>query len=96
MSRIDEIKEMMRAFLNEEEEEVPLDYQDIELIYKELCKEKLTDQEQRIFLSAMTREEKICKEIDHAPDYTMKPNTDVVQLVPIVKSIERKVKMSLF
>lgn len=54
--------------------------------------EPLTDSEQRIFLSAMSREERICKELDSekVDDSTVK------KLVPIVNSIERKVKKTLW
>lgn len=54
--------------------------------------EPLTDSEQRIFLSAMSREERICKELDSekVDDSTVK------KLVPIVNSIKRKVKKTLW
>lgn len=52
----------------------------------------LTDPEQRLFLSAMTREEKVCKRIDgdKVPDGTVR------MLVPLCQNIERKVKKVLF
>lgn len=49
-----------------------------------------TDNEYRIFLSAMSREEKICKKLDEE----MK-GEDTVDLVPICKSIERKIKLAM-
>lgn len=54
--------------------------------------EPLTDSEQRIFLSAMSREMSICKQIDNdkVDDSTVK------KLVPIVSSIKRKVKKALW
>lgn len=54
--------------------------------------EPLTDSEQRIFLSAMSREERICKELDSekVDDSTVK------KLMPIVYGIERKVKKALW
>jgi hypothetical protein len=54
--------------------------------------EPLTDSEQRIFLSAMSREERICKTLDSekVDDSTVK------KLVPIVNSIKRKVKKTLW
>lgn len=54
--------------------------------------EPLTDSEQRIFLSAMSRKERICKELDSekVDDSTVK------KLVPIVNSIKRKVKKTLW
>lgn len=48
----------------------------------------LNDKEQRIFLSAMRREEKVCKRLDDFEDSGIK-------LVPICKSIERKVKEAI-
>lgn len=57
-----------------------------------MTKYVLTDTEQRIFLSAMERERKICERLDNdkADDGTCK------MLVPVVDSIERKVKSALF
>lgn len=54
--------------------------------------EPLTDSEQRIFLSAMSREMRICKQIDNdkVDDSTVK------KLVPIVNTIERKIKKVLW
>lgn len=53
----------------------------------------LTDIEQRIFLAAMSREEKVCKEIDERyPD--REPYED--SLVSVCHSIERKVKKALW
>ena len=49
---------------------------------------KLTDEEQRIFLVAMSRELKICREENHHPGD--------VDLVAICNNIERKVKNALF
>lgn len=55
--------------------------------------EKLTDAEQRIFLTAMGREEKVCKEIDEK-----NPNEEQYEdsLVYVCKEIERKVKGALW
>ena len=52
----------------------------------------LTDPEQRLFLSAMTREEDVCKHIDE----DKVPDNDVKMLVPLCQDIERKVKGVLF
>ena len=54
--------------------------------------EPLTDSEQRIFLSAMSREMRICKQLDNdkVDDGTVK------KLEPIVSSIKRKVKKALW
>lgn len=54
--------------------------------------EVLTDQEKRIFLAAMGREEKVCAELDDAS----KNDRDIVRLVPVCNAITRKVKDSLW
>lgn len=54
--------------------------------------EKLTDKEQRIFLAAMEREEKVCEEVDR--DYTREPYED--SLVRVCREITRKVKGALW
>lgn len=60
---------------------------------KALEQEPLTDTEQRIFLAAMGREEKICREVDDKyPD--KEPYED--SLVSVCRSIERKVKKALW
>lgn len=48
----------------------------------------LTDIEKRIFLAAMTKEEKVCKEVC--------ADGDGVDLVAVCHSIERKVKKTLW
>lgn len=54
--------------------------------------EPLTDKEQRIFLAAMGREEKICEEVDR--NYVREPYEDT--LVGICREIRRKVKGALW
>lgn len=54
--------------------------------------EPLTDKEQRIFLAAMGRELKVCKEVDD--ELIREPYED--SLVYICKEIERKVKAVLW
>lgn len=54
--------------------------------------ERLTDKEQRIFLVAMGREEKVCKEVDRK--YPGEPYED--SLVRVCREIERKVKGALW
>ena len=54
--------------------------------------EPLTDKEQRIFLAAMAREEKVCKEVDE--EMTREPYED--SLVRVCREIERKVKVALW
>lgn len=54
--------------------------------------EQLTDKEQRIFLAAMVREEKICEEVDR--NYVREPYED--SLVRVCKEIRRKVKDALW
>lgn len=53
--------------------------------------EKLTDIEQRIFLAAMSKEEKVCREVDKEPS-----EADCINLMRVCKSIERKVKGALW
>jgi len=54
--------------------------------------EPLTDKEQRIFLAAMERERKVCKEVDD--QYTHEPYE--VLLTKVCDEIERKVKGALW
>lgn len=54
--------------------------------------EPLTDKEQRIFLAAMEREEKVCKEVDR--NYVREPYED--SLMRVCKEIRRKVKGALW
>lgn len=54
--------------------------------------EPLTDKEQRIFLAAMGREEKICEEVDR--NCVREPYED--SLMRVCKEIRRKVKGSLW
>lgn len=49
--------------------------------------EPLTDIEQRTFLAAMSREEKVCKEVFHG---------DGKDLVKVCHNVERKVKKALW
>ena len=53
--------------------------------------EPLTDKEKRIFLAAMAREEKVCKEVD---DKYGEPHE--VSLVSVCHKITRKVKTALW
>lgn len=54
--------------------------------------EPLTDKEQRIFLAAMGREEKVCAEVDR--NYTREPYED--SLMSVCREIIRKVKGALW
>lgn len=54
--------------------------------------EQLTDKEQRIFLAAMWREEKVCEEVDR--NYVGEPYED--SLMRVCKEIRRKVKGALW
>lgn len=54
--------------------------------------EPLTDKEQRIFLMAMEREEKVCEDVDR--NYVGKPYED--SLMRACKEIRRKVKSALW
>lgn len=54
--------------------------------------EPLTDKEQRIFLAAMRREEKVCEEVDR--NYVRESYED--SLMRVCKEIRRKVKGALW
>jgi hypothetical protein len=56
--------------------------------------EPLTDKEQRIFLAAMGREEKVCKQVDEECRDCREPYED--SLVRVCHEIERKVKGALW
>ena len=63
-------------------------FTEISCLGKENDIEPLTDIEQRIFLAAMTKEEKVCKEVC--------ADGDGVDLVAVCHRIERKVKKALW
>ena len=50
-----------------------------------------TDEEYRILLSALSREEKICKIIDENAKARNSEN-DTIRLLPIVRSLKRKLQ----
>lgn len=54
--------------------------------------EQLSDKEQRIFLAAMEREEKVCEKVDR--NYVREPYED--SLIRVCKEIIRKVKGALW
>ena len=56
--------------------------------------EPLTDKEQRIFLAAMGREEKVCKQVDEECRDCCEPYED--SLVSVCREITRKVKGALW
>lgn len=56
--------------------------------------EQLTDKEQRIFLAAMERERKVCKQVDEEWRDCREPYED--SLVSVCNEIERKVKGALW
>ena len=56
--------------------------------------EPLTDKEQRIFLAAMGREEKVCKQVDEECRDCREPYED--SLVRVCHETERKVKGALW
>ena len=56
--------------------------------------EQLTDKEQRIFLAAMGREEKVCKQVDEECRDCREPYED--SLVKVCHEIIRKVKAALW
>ena len=72
----------------------------LENVNADSCSEKpnrsepLTDKEQRIFLAAMERERKVCKQVDKEWRDCREPYED--SLVMICNEIERKVKGALW
>lgn len=66
----------------------------VEFVKASALPEPLTDKEQRIFLAAMGREEKICKETDKECRNCREPYED--SLVWVCKEIVRKVKGALW
>lgn len=67
-----------------------IDSEIVDLAIKALDIELLTDTEQRIFLTAMRRERKVCRAVD---DTCVEcDNNSNVSLVEVCDSIERKVK----
>ena len=60
----------------------------LNMAIKALEIEPLTDTEQRIFLTAMSKEENVCKEVC--------ADGDGIDLVAVCHSIERKVKATLW
>ena len=58
--------------------------------------EKFTDSEQRIFLSAMRKEENICINIEEMLEKLNLTSDDDEDLVKVCKEIVRKVKKALF
>ena len=69
------------------------DREPLETAIEALDREPLTDKEQRIFLAAMGREEKVCREVDEKyPD--KEPYED--SLMSVCRSIKRKVKKALW
>lgn len=96
---IDEIKHLQTYKLFEGDEQVLIDRDDaIEIFAKHIRAsaqpEPLTDKEQRIFLAAMGREEKICKKTDEECRNCREPYED--SLVYVCKEIVRKVKGALW
>ena len=67
--------------------------QDMRVIARSTQPEPLTDKEQRIFLTAMAREEKVCKQVD---DECRDRTPYEVSLVHVCREIRRKVKGALW
>lgn len=82
--------EIIKVARAEVEWEYPMEYAAaFDRAIEALEVEPLTDTEQRIFLAAMSREEKICKESGADGD-------GWIDLVAVCHSIERKVKKALW
>ena len=67
--------------------------QDMRVIARSIQPEPLTDKEQRIFLTAMAREEKVCRQVD---DECRDRTPYEVSLVHVCREIRRKVKGALW
>lgn len=72
----------------------PCEYQNKNIALPSVQSEPLTDKEQRIFLAAMGREEKVCKQVDDECRDCMEPYED--SLVRTCHEITRKVKGALW
>ena len=66
---------------------------DMRVIARSIQPEPLTDKEQRIFLTAMAREEKVCRQVD---DECRDRTPYEVSLVHVCREIRRKVKGALW
>lgn len=83
--------EIIKIAIAEVEWEYPMDYAAaFDRAIEALEVEPLTDTEQRIFLAAMTKEEKVCKEV------CADGSDGGVNLVAVCHRIERKVKRALW
>jgi len=81
--------EIIKVAIAEVEWEYPMEYAAaFDRAIEALEREPLTDTEQRVFLAAMSKEEKVCKEIC--------ADGDGVDLVVVCHSIERKAKKALW
>lgn len=58
--------------------------------------EPLTDEEKRIFLAAMGKEEKLCQNIEELWEKLNLRSANDIDLVKVCKEIERKVKKALW
>jgi len=67
--------------------------QDMRVIARSTQPEPLTDKEQRIFLTAMAREEKVCRQVD---DECRDRTPYEASLVHVCREIRRKVKGALW
>lgn len=84
-----EAAEIIKVAKAEVEWEYPMEYAAaFDKAIEVLEREPLTDTEQRIFLAAMSKEEKVCKEVCK--------DGDGINLVAVCHSIERKVKRALW
>lgn len=89
IDRINAIDAIDGALLDEVDEGIAID---ILLDLPSAHPEPLTDKEQRIFLAAMAREEKVCEEVDR--NYVREPYED--SLMSVCREIKRKVKGALW
>jgi len=88
------IGKLKRFGLTIEEKAIHLDTVDAIKALPSAQIEPLTDKEQRIFLAAMGREEKVCKQVDEECRDCREPYED--SLVSVCHEITRKVKGALW
>ena len=90
---IDRLREFANDDMTSTEKAIGADYcVDLIRTMPSAQPEPLTDKEQRIFLAAMGREEKVCEEVDR--NYVREPYED--SLMRVCKEIRRKVKGALW
>lgn len=93
----DEFRRRAREFYPEYWEEVLDEMPAVEVPdLTDMNVEKFTDEEKRIFLVMIGREEKLCQSIEKACSALNLTSDEAVDLVKVCREIKRKVKKSLW